>query len=203
MRFNPRRKIVVGALALAACSFGGGAYAATQDNSSSTPQAFLNDVARRLGVTPQRLSSAFDGALTDQLNAAVKAGKLTQAQASAIEQRLRAHGFVPFGPLLGPPAFIHPRSFRPGGPVLGAAAKYLGITTAQLRSELRSGKTLKQIASEHGKSVAGLEQAIRSALPRLVPPRLWRRFRGNVRPVPFGPPPAGFGLQVPVPPAAS
>jgi hypothetical protein len=174
MKFNPRRKLVVAAIALALCSFAGGAYAATQDSRpAATSKAFLNDVARRLGVTPQRLTAALDGAITDQLNAAVKAGKLTQAQANMIEQRMEQGGFSPLRFFGGPGGFglagprFGPRrlGFQGGpAPVIGAIAKYLGISTTELRSELRSGESLKQIAKAHGKSVEGLGKAVRPAI---------------------------------------
>jgi hypothetical protein len=45
-----------------------------------------------------------------------------------------------------------------------AAQTYLGLTASQLRSGLQSGKTLGGIASGQGKSVAGLESAIESAV---------------------------------------
>jgi len=95
---------VVGTTALAAAAFAGGAYAASQEPSMSGRQAFLNDVAKRLKVTPAQLSSALNGAFKDQLDAAVKAGKLTQAQANAIEQSAQRAG--------APPAF----GLLPGGP---------------------------------------------------------------------------------------
>ena len=45
-----------------------------------------------------------------------------------------------------------------------AAQTYLGLSASQLRSRLRSGKTLAEIASSQGKSVAGLERAIETAV---------------------------------------
>ncbi len=51
----------------------------------------------------------------------------------------------------------------PPGPLVTAAG-YLGLSTAQLRSELQSGKSLAEIAnSTPGKSKAGLVQALESA----------------------------------------
>jgi hypothetical protein len=38
------------------------------------------------------------------------------------------------------------------------------VTPQQLRTELEAGKTLAQVATAHGKTVAGLEQAITSAV---------------------------------------
>ena len=46
---------------------------------------------------------------------------------------------------------------------LQAIADYLGLTTAQLRTQLQSGKTLAEIAIAQGKSVSGLEDAIIAA----------------------------------------
>jgi hypothetical protein len=89
-----RRKlaaIAVVVLVLAA----GGAYAAASSGSGSNPRdAFLADAAKRLGVSTATLQAALRGAFDDQLSAAVSAGKLTQAQANAIEQR-SANGGLP------------------------------------------------------------------------------------------------------------
>ncbi len=157
---------MIGVVAVAFAAAGGGAYAATQ-STTSPRQAFLNDVAKRLNVSPQRLTAALKAALIDRLNVAVKDGKLTQAQANAIEHRLEQTGRAPFllGPGMGP---------RPGGPrgffggpkqpgragPLAAAAKYLGLSDTALRKDLQSGRSLAQIAKSRGKSTAGLERAM-------------------------------------------
>jgi hypothetical protein len=167
MQPDLKRKLVIGATTIAVAAFAGGAYAATQESSTSPQQAFLNDVAKRLNVTPQTLRSAMQGAFLDQLNAAVAAGKLTQSQADAIKQRLQKSGALPLGglralvpgPWFGRPFGLGPLVF--GG--LGSAAKYLGLTNAQLLSQLQSGKSLAQIAAGQGKSTAGLKDAITAA----------------------------------------
>jgi hypothetical protein len=46
------------------------------------------------------------------------------------------------------------------GPGAQAAADYLGLTAAELRTQLESGKTLAQVATAQGKTVSGLEDAI-------------------------------------------
>ena len=53
-----------------------------------------------------------------------------------------------------------------GGFGLNAAASYLGLSNAQLIQQLRSGKSLAQIASAKGKTVAGLEQAMTAPLKK-------------------------------------
>src|SRR5205823_9479933 len=99
---------VIGTATLAVAALGGGAYAATQ-SSSNPRQAFLNDVAKRLHVTPQQLQSAVKGAYLDRLQAAVAAGKLTQGQANAIKQRIQRYGLLGAGPLLGERGLFHGR----------------------------------------------------------------------------------------------
>jgi hypothetical protein len=178
-----KRKLVFGLAALAVVAFAGGAYAATQSSAPNTRQAFLNDVAKRLGVTPQQLTAALDGATKDQLQAAVKSGRLTQAQANALAQGLKQNGA---GPQL-PFGFGFGRHFArpvvPGGPAgpggfggrfiippfggfgdMPAAASYLGLTDAQLFQQLKSGKSLAQIATAKGKTASGLEQAMTKAM---------------------------------------
>ena len=165
-----RRRVLAVAAVLAFAAAGGGAYAATQSGTNPR-QAFINDLAQRLHVSPSQLNSAIKGALIDRLNAAVKAGQLTAAQANAIESRIDKGGVPPFffGPGMGPgrgfagphPFFGGPGQF--GGPMSGAAA-YLGMSETQLFSDIRSGKSLAQIAKAHGKSVSGLETAMLSAI---------------------------------------
>jgi hypothetical protein len=45
-----------------------------------------------------------------------------------------------------------------------AAQTYLGLSASQLRSRRQSGKTLAEIASSPGRSVAGLKSAIETAV---------------------------------------
>jgi ribosomal protein S20 len=164
-----RHKLVIGIAALVAAGGAGGAYAASQSGSNPR-QAFLNDVARRLNVPPSKLQAALRGALLDRLDAAVKAGRLTQAEADRLKKRIESGRLPFFGPRgrFGPgERFIGPRH----GPI-STAARYLGLTDRQLLMDLAGGKTLAQIARAQGKSVSGLEQALLAAaktrLDRLV-----------------------------------
>lgn len=50
-----------------------------------------------------------------------------------------------------------------GGVVMDAAAEYLGISESALATARHDGKSLAQIAIDHGKSVAGLQQALVTA----------------------------------------
>jgi hypothetical protein len=156
-----KRRFVITAAGIAALGGGGAAYAVTRD-SGNERQAFINDVAHRLNVPPDKLKSALQGAFSDRLDAAVAAGKLTRAEADAIKQRMERNGGVPF---LG----AGPRHmfFGPGGPfVVGfdAAASYLGLTAQQLHDQLESGKSLADIAGDRKKDLDGLKQAIENGV---------------------------------------
>jgi hypothetical protein len=150
-----KRKLLVAAVAAALLGGGAVAVAATRSSSSSGREAYLADVARRLGVSPSALKSAMQAAGIDKIEAAVADGRLTQAQASALEQRVREG----HGPLSG--KLLHPGAH--GGP-LAAAARYLGLTPLALRAQRAAGKSLAAIAAATpGKTAQGLAAAVTSA----------------------------------------
>jgi hypothetical protein len=153
---------------------GGAAYATTHDSPGAFRQALVADAAKRLGVTPAQLTSALQQAQIDQINKAVTAGKLTRAQGDAIIKGIKAgHGFGLLGPAGPPVGGFHfharghfgPMHHGPGGPAgfLSGAATYLGVSNTALFNDLRSGKTLADVAKTQGKSVTGLEQAMLNA----------------------------------------
>lgn len=152
-----KRKLAI-PLAVAALLGGGAAAFAATQSSSPRRQAYLDDAAHRLGVSPAALDGALQAAAIDRVNAQLAAGHLTQAQANALEQRIKEGR----GPLPGRRGLAGRRTRK--GARLGlihAAATYLGLTPAQLRAERRAGKSLDQIASATaGKSPAGLQSAI-------------------------------------------
>ncbi len=161
---------------------GGAAYAASKDDSpQARSQAIVDDAAGTLGVAPSKLSDALKKALENQVDAQVTAGTLTQEQADAIKKRIEDGT----QPIFGGPGFGGPRgqlrrarprrARRPAsasasalrGPGLMAGiedvATYLGLKPAAIATQLRSGKSLADIAKAQGKTVAGLETAITDA----------------------------------------
>jgi urease accessory protein UreF len=115
------------------------------------------------GKSADGLIAALVGSETQELDAAVSAGRLTQAQEQELLANLQQHVTdlvdgtrPPGGPGFG-------RGHGPGDDI-AAAASYLGITTAQLLSDLQSGQTLAQVASAtSGKSADGLIAALVSS----------------------------------------
>ena len=155
-----KRKLLVAAVAAALLGGGAVAVAATRSSAPSGREAYLADVAKRLGVSAGALKSAMQAAGVDRIEAAVAAGKLTPAQANSLKQRIREGR----GPLSG----RLPHAGTRGGP-FGAAARYLGLTPLALRAQRVAGKSLGAIAAATpGKSPAGLSAAITAAeKPRL------------------------------------
>ena len=155
MKGNRKPKLIAGAVAGLAVASGGAAFAATQMGSPQQEnQAVVNDAAKQLGVQPSALSAALKKALENRVDAAVAAGSLTNAQGAELKQRIESGDVPLFG---GPgPGFHHHGVF--GG--LDAAASYLGLTEAQLRTQLEGGKSLAAVAKAQGKSVDGLVQAL-------------------------------------------
>lgn len=134
--------------------------------------AFLDDVARRLGVPRSRVDAALKGMALAEVKWAEDNGFITKDEADRIRERINRrdakgpgrfglHGPLGLKGLGGHVDFVKGRLGRGPG-LLRAAANYLGLTQGDLRNVLRS-KTLAQVARDQGKSVAGLQAALRTA----------------------------------------
>ena len=160
-----RQRLIAGAVTAAALAGGAAGAVAATDDHKAAEQSILSDAAKRLGVSAEELRSALSKAEDAQLDAEVKAGRLTQAQADAIKQRRQADGGVlgPGGP--GGPGHFGPGGHGgPGGPFLLAdAAKAIGIGEDALATQLRDGTSLAAIAKAHGKTLADVKAAVKAA----------------------------------------
>ena len=121
--------------------------AASLDQRVGQPSALctdtLNHLSGDLNTSQAALNAAYQKAIGETLADEVKSGKLTQARADAIKQRLAgkapcaiANGLLPRPGLA---------AFRPA--LLSAAASALGISDATLKADLGKGMTLSQIAA--------------------------------------------------------
>jgi hypothetical protein len=165
--FGSRRVVVAAAATLAVA--GGAAAAVAATGGGSRGSDFLDSVAKHLGVSPQKLEDATKAAAVDQVDADLAAGRITKEQADALKSRIESGGAV----LGGGPGLGRGGPGGPGGPgppgiagkpfitdSLAAAAKYLGVSESDLRTKLRDGDSLAEVAKAQGKDLAGLEQAI-------------------------------------------
>jgi hypothetical protein len=155
-----KRKAIAGTVAALAVGGTGAGIAATKLGSSPSAEskAIVDDAAKQLGVQPSALSGALKKALTARVDAAVAAGRLTKEQGAELKARIASDDF----PLFGSPGMGGGHFGHHGGPGLDAAAKYLGLTEANLRTELESGKTLAEVAKAHDKTVDGLIAALKA-----------------------------------------
>jgi hypothetical protein len=154
MQDRLKRRVIGGVVATLAVVGSGAAFAATQLGSpKEETQAIIDDAAQQLGIDSSRLSGALRKALQNRVDAAVAAGRMSEEQGAALKARIASGDF---------PIFLgggHRGGF--GRAVdLGTAASYLGLTDAELRTQLESGKTLAEIAGDSGKPVDGLIQTL-------------------------------------------
>ena len=151
---------IAGVTAAAVALVGGGAaLAAEKLTPKEASDAVVADAAKQLGIEASKLDAALKKALSNRVDAAVEAGQLTEAQGEELKERIAA-GEVP---LVGVgPGFKH-HGFGHRFADLDVAAEYLGITEEALKTSLRDGSTLAEIAEEKGKSVDGLKDALVAA----------------------------------------
>jgi hypothetical protein len=160
MKLPVKRRLIAPAILLAALAGGAVAVAATSSSSSSPRQAYLDSVARHLGVTPAKLTSALQAAALERIEAAVASGRVGKQEGQALEQRVKEGR----GPLFGGGLGDHRPGTGPRHALIAAAASYLGVTPQTLHSQRREGKSLAQIAAATpGKSATGLKAALAAA----------------------------------------
>jgi hypothetical protein len=133
----------------------GAAVAATQATPQQQSDAIVADAAQQLGVSSDKLTAALKKALENQVDAALAAGQITQAQADQMKAAIES-GELPLLGLRGPGGHHGPGHVAD----LSTAASYLGVTAAELRTSLESGKSLADVAKAQGKSVDGLVAAL-------------------------------------------
>ncbi len=153
-----RTKLAAGAGAALAAVGAGGAIAATQGSPREESKAVVEDAAKQLGISPAELNAALAQALGKRIDEAVTSGRLPEELGEKMKQQLESGEFPLFG---GPLGGRH--GGRHGAMKLRAAATYLGLSGAEVRQALRDGKTLAQLAKDHGKSVDGLVDALVAA----------------------------------------
>ncbi len=119
----------------------------------------LAQIAAAQGKSVSGLEDAIVADAKTHLDAEVSAGTITAAQEATDLSNLQSH-VADIVNSTGPPAGGPDGHGGPGGPASKAIADYLGLTAAQIGSDLKSGQTLAQIATAQGKTVSGLEDAI-------------------------------------------
>jgi len=143
--------------------------AATSANSATNNYCmqFQQNLAKRLGVAADKLQSAESGAAKDTIDQMVKDGKITQAQATQIESKLgdatncKLQGVgkgdnVGYGNMQKLQQYLIAAEAQ--------VAKGLGISSADLTSQLQSGKSLHDVATVHNVSDTQLKTLLNNAI---------------------------------------
>lgn len=133
---------------------------------------YQQNLANELHISVNTLQQDQKTAIDTTINQMVKDGKLTQSQANTLEARVNAHqactgkanpvGHFVTGQFL--------KKYR--GDIENSVASGLHLTTAQLTTQLQSGKSLSQIATAQNVSATQLQiivtNAVQSALNKAV-----------------------------------
>ncbi len=136
---------------------------------TSTPnpycQQYLQDLAKRLNVPVSTLEQDQKAAKEDILAQLVKDGKLTQAQADAIKQRLESHQACSGkGHLWGDRGILRQTFKKYASTLLTNVASGLHLSASQLQSDLQNGQTLSQVASAQKVSESQLHTIVLNAI---------------------------------------
>jgi hypothetical protein len=132
MRKEPKMKSKkIAAAAMGAALLGGAGLTSLMTTTAGAADSTTSTTAASSATTKEKP----DQWMTDALAKLVTAGTLTQAQSDAVTKALDAAR--PAG---------GPGQGRGGGPGLTVAAKALGVSAADLRTALQSGKTIADVA---------------------------------------------------------
>lgn len=134
----------------------------TQSNKSSkfkVQDTFLNNLADALGVSRSTLNGDLNTAAKNTIQQAVTAGKLTQAQADKLDQAIANGNLKDVLHAIGGQAWAQNQRGKWRG-IGSDVATALGIQPSELASELKSGKTLQQVITDHGKTTQDVVNAV-------------------------------------------
>lgn len=141
------------------------AASTAHSGTSHRAEDFLSKLAQNLGISTDQLQTGLKTTEKQYVDQAQQSGKLSADQASTLKQKIdQSNGVSPLGRVLGRFARDHGQAHGHGQVVrhqVGEAiADTLGMTPAQLKSELQSGKTLSQVISDHGKTTDDVVNAV-------------------------------------------
>jgi len=130
--------------------------------------SFVKDFAAQLGVDETKLNSAFSKAVGDSVDQAVKDGKIKPEVATQIKAFTK-DGFKSIDPNAIKAALTSGNGGSMPGlagaeqlfkPIIDATAGALGLTNDQLQTELKSGKSIAQIAAAKNVDLQKVKDAI-------------------------------------------
>ena len=127
-------------------------------------QQYLQDLAQRLNVSVSTLQQDKLASSEDVLNQLVKDGKLTQSQADGIKRRLTSHRACSGNGFHWQRAIINQFLAKYRSDMASDVAQGLHLSTNQLVTELKSGKSLNNIATTQHVTAAQLHTIVTNAV---------------------------------------
>ena len=154
-----RRGLTIAALATAGALLAGGGTALADDGDGAGKRCerLLERIAEKRGITVAELQAKLKERALERIEAALKDGRISEERAQELRTRVNEGKACGLLKQARQARMHHQRAVKR---LLAGAANYLGLTKEELRAELRSGKTLKQLAEGQGKSVSGLVDAM-------------------------------------------
>lgn len=158
--------VVSGVVTGVALAQGGGS---SGSGSGTKVDQFLGFLATRLGISSDQLKTDVQGAASDTVNQMLKDGTITQQQADKLNQEIQ-NGNYPgllgrFGGFGGCGKGDFGTSFQS---IVQSVADTLKLTPQQIQDQLKSGKSLADIAGAQGVSRDDLKSAITTAVDQQV-----------------------------------
>lgn len=147
-------------------------FASANNTSNATTTAttycaqYEQNLAKRLNVSVSVLEQDKQAAFADVLSQEVKDGKLTQAQANAIQQRIASHpaSGCAEAKLAGTTTMAGQFLKQYKADIMSQVAQGLSLTPAQLKAQLQSGKSLSDVATAQHVSATQLHTLVTNAV---------------------------------------
>lgn len=147
--------VIGGVIAFGVLSTNGTASAQTPEEKSEARRARYEEVlAQKLGVSVQTLQTAQTSARNQMIDEALAAGKITAEQAE--KMRNAGPGELRKGRVERVKDRVHGAVVN----IFQAAAKTIGVSNEELKTEVQSGKSLAQVANAHNMTTDQLKTGI-------------------------------------------
>ena len=127
-------------------------------------QVYRQAFAANLGVSQDKLTAAAKAAIATTVDKAVADGTITAAAGERIKARAADAPGDGCGLLRGRGGAIGRAALGIGANAMTAAADALDMTLAELRTALRAGSTLKEVAAAEGVPYTTVTQAVTKAV---------------------------------------
>jgi hypothetical protein len=164
------RTVVIGVMVAGLVACAGAAIAGAQDGDGGARQArrdaFVARVAEKLGIEPAALTQAVTETRLERVDEALANGRVTEEQAERLRARIEEGKGAGLRDAL---ERRHERRVDARAAVIESAAEAIGISGDELRGELRAGKSVADVAGEHGVAIDDVkEQILGDAAARLA-----------------------------------